>query len=164
MLPIVFNEQLKTRNMLIWLAIFLVVLTLYMMFDFLAFGSLNSMINELGVGLFIVHMLINLTMALLTSIMLSFTQIKLNLTKVEPKGSNTIPVVSFVFALFTFGCTPCVIAFLAAVGIAFTPIIFPYGNLLWKLLLLLFIGLSTIYILYSVHKGTCKAKISNNQA
>lgn len=163
MLQLVLSEQKKRKNIFIWLTIFLFVAFLYMFFDYLAYRSYRVMLEDLGGLVFSIHIILNLSMALLTSLMLSLTQIKLNLTKVEPKGSNAIPVVSFIFALLTFGCTPCVIAFFAAVGIAFTPIVFPMGNLLWKVILLLFIMASMVYILYSIDKGTCKAKIPNHQ-
>jgi hypothetical protein len=163
MLSMVLSEQKKRKNILIWLTIFMFVATLYMFFDYLAYRSYRVMLDDLGGFIFSIHIGLNLAMAFLTSAMLSLTQIKLNLTKVEPVGSNTIPVVSFLFALLTFGCTPCVVAFLAAVGIAFTPIVFPMGNLLWKVILLLFIIASTGYILYSIDKGTCKAKLPNHQ-
>ncbi|MFP4287167.1 MAG: hypothetical protein ACLFRI_05660 [Candidatus Izemoplasmataceae bacterium] len=163
MLQIVWSEQKKRKNILIWLTIFLFVAFLYMFFDYLAYRSYTVMFEDLGGFVFSVHMILNVSMALLTSLMLSLTQIKLNLTKVEPVGSNTIPVLSFIFALLTFGCTPCVVAFFAAVGIAFTPIVFPMGNLLWKVILLFFILASMGYILYSIDKGTCKAKLPNHQ-
>ena len=158
MLSVVWKEQFKRNNLIVFAVIFVLLQTLYAMFDILSFGSLGAMIRELGGGLFAVHMTLNILMATMTSIMVSLSQIKLKLTKSEPRGATSIPVISFIFALLTFGCAPCVVAFLAAVGIAFTPIVLPMGNLMWKVALFAFIALSMIYILYSIDKGACKIK------
>ncbi|TVP94711.1 MAG: hypothetical protein EA374_05725 [Acholeplasmatales bacterium] len=158
MLSVVWKEQFKRNNLIVFGIIFIMLQTLYAMFDILSFGSPGAMIGELGGGLFAVHITLNILMATLTSIMVSLSQIKLKLTKSEPRGATSIPVISFIFALLTFGCAPCVVAFLAAVGIAFTPIVLPLGNLMWKVALLGFIALSMVYILYSIDKGACKIK------
>ena len=163
MLPMVWQEQQKRNNVLIFLALFAGLALIYIMFDILQFGTLSTMFNNLGVPLGIVHVMLNTMMAFLTAGMMSLSQIKLRLTSVEPKGSNSIPVLSFIFAILTFGCAPCVVAFLAAFGIAFTPLVLPHGNLAWKLALLVFIALASVYILYSVHKSTCPVKLKDKQ-
>ena len=158
MLKTVWNEQIKPSGLRLWGIAFLIIFGLYTFFDILAFGSYQSMVNELGTSITTVHLIINALLSLMTSFMVSMTQIKLRLTKSEPLGSTGIPTFSFVFGLLTFGCTPCVVGFLAAVGIAFTPIMLPNGNLLWKLILVLLITVGLIYILYSIEKSTCKIK------
>ncbi len=163
MLPIVWQAQKTKKNLIIWAVLFIAVFTLYVFFDILANQTLTHMFNTLGLTLFIVHVGVNFVLALLTSTMLSLTQVNLTLTKKEPKGANSIPVLSFVFGLLTFGCTPCVVAFLAAVGIAFTPLTLGPANLTWKLILLVLISLSFVYILYSIHNTTCKVKPQNAQ-
>lgn len=163
MLPIVWQEQQKRNNVLIFLGLFAGLALIYILFDVLQFGALTTMFADLGLPLGIVHVALNTLMAFLTASMMSLSQIKLRLTSVEPKGSNSIPIVSFVFAILTFGCAPCVVAFLAAFGIAFTPLVLPHGNLAWKLGLLVFLLIASLYILYSVHKSTCPIKPKNNK-
>ena len=159
MLKAVWHEQIKLSGLRLWGIIFVIVFALYSFFDILAFGSIANMVDELGTSLTTLHIALNTTMALLTSFMVSMTQIKMNLTKSEPLGSTGIPAFSFVFGLLTFGCTPCVVSFLAAVGIAFTPIVFPNGNLLWKLILIALIAIGLVYILWRIEKSTCKVKV-----
>ncbi len=159
MLKLVWNEQIKPSGLRVWGIIFVVVFVLYSFFDFLVFSSLSNMVAELGASMTALHIGLNTVMALLTSFMVSMSQIKLKLTKSEPVGATGIPAFSFVFGLLTFGCTPCVINFLAAVGIAFTPIVFPNGNLLWKLILVGLIALGLVYILWRIEKSTCKIKV-----
>ncbi len=159
MLRTVWHEQIKPSGLRLWAIVFIIVFSLYSFFDILAFNSYSNMVAELGPSLTSVHIILNAVMALLTSFMVSMTQIKLRLTKSEPLGSTGIPTFSFVFGLLTFGCTPCVVSFLAAVGIAFTPIVFPNGNLLWKMMLVVLITIGVIYILWRIEKSTCKVKI-----
>jgi hypothetical protein len=80
------------------------------------------------------------------------------LTRQEPVGSNAIPVVTFLFGLLTFGCTSCVVAFLGAIGIGFTPLVLPNGNLLWKFAALGIVLLGFVWILYTIHNSKCKIK------
>ena len=161
MLKIVWNEQLKSKNLGIWAIIFFFVFFLYSFFDVLMFGSYQAMVNELGINIVGIHFIINGLLAFLTSMILSMSQLKLRLTKSEPVGSTGIPFFSFIFGLFTFGCAPCVVSFLAALGIAFTPIVFPNGNLLWKIILLALIIIGTLYILWRIEKSTCKVSTKN---
>ena len=114
--------------------------------------------NNFGTGIVAVHILINIIIAVLTSIMVTFSIVNYKLTKVEPKGSNAIPFLAFLFGIFTFGCTSCVVAFVGAIGIAFTPIVLPNGNLLWKLGALLFVSIGFIWIMYSIQHTKCEIK------
>ncbi len=158
MLKLVLEEQKKKKNIIIFGVILFIMYALYLSLDILGNDSISAYYESLGLTLLIVHQLVNLLMAALSATMVSLSQIKLNMTKSEPVGATGIPFLSFIFGLLTFGCAPCVVTFLAAVGISFTPVVLPNGNLLWKfaLLALLFVGLG--YILWSIEKGTCKVK------
>ena len=60
----------------------------------------------------------------------------------EVKGSN-VSIFAVLFGMLTYGCTPCVISFFAAIGISFTVITLPWAGLPYKLisLLILIFGL-----------------------
>ncbi len=158
MLKIVLEKQKETRNMIILVSIFLFVYGLYLFLDWLAHGSFAALFNAMSPQLFAVHQAFNVVLALLAALMLSLSHIKLRLTNSEPKGSTSVPFLSFIFGLLTFGCAPCVIAFFAAFGITFTPLILPMENLPWKIILLLFMAVSFYFIMQSIDKGTCKPK------
>ncbi len=162
MLTLVLEKQKESKNIVILAAIFTFVYGLYLFLDWLAHGSWNAVFSELGTGLFLVHQGFNLVIALIAASMISLSQIKLNLTKSEPKGATSIPFFSFIFGLLTFGCAPCVVTFLGAVGIAFTPIVLPFGNLPWKIILLAMMLIGFIYIIRSIDKGTCTPKTLKN--
>ncbi len=158
MLTLVLKEAKSKNNILLFIALFLFFLGLYTFLDFEGSTNYNVMVRNFGLGITIIHILINIIIAVLTSIMVGFSVINYKLFKVDPKGSNTIPFATFIFGLLTFGCTGCVVAFLSAVGIAFSPIVFPNANLLWKLIALLFVIIGFVWIMYSIQTTKCKIK------
>ncbi len=162
MLRTVWQEQKKLKNMLGLTAVFLFIYGLYFFLDALAAGGLVELMQDWSLALFAVHQVFNIAMALLAALMVSLSHIKLKMFNTEPKGATSIPFFSFIFGLLTFGCAPCVIAFFSAIGIAFTPIVFPHGNLLWKVILLFLLTIGFLWILRSVDKGTCKLTPSKN--
>ena len=151
-------EAFKRNNILLLIGLFILFLGLYTFLDFEGNTNYSVMTETFGIAIVIIHILINILIATLSSIMVAFSIINYNLTKVEPKGSNAIPFFTFIFGLLTFGCTGCVVAFFSAVGIAFSPIILPAGNLLWKLAALGLVILGFIWIMYSIEHTKCKVK------
>lgn len=153
------KEQAKQRNnILLIVLLFLGFFALYVFLDFEGNTNYRLMTKNFGIGITITHIIINIFIGILSSIMVAFSIINYNLTKIEPKGSNAIPFLTFIFGLLTFGCTSCVVAFLSAVGIAFTPLILPNGNLLWKFGALLFVMLGFTWVMYSIQHTKCKMK------
>jgi hypothetical protein len=158
MLKIVINESKQTNNIIMMSLLFVFFLFLYIFLDFEGNTNYNVMTQTYGLIITLTHIFINVLIALLSSIMVGFSIINQKLTSKEPIGSNAIPFLSFIFGLLTFGCTSCVVAFLSAIGISFTPILLPNGNLLWKLLAFLFVFLGFIWIMYSIENTKCKIK------
>lgn len=158
MLRAVLNEAKSRNNILYLFGIFVFFLSIYTFLDFEGNTSYSVMIDDFGIMIVSTHILINVLIAILSSVMVLFSIINYKLTKVEPKGSNAIPLITFIFGLLTFGCTGCVVAFLSAVGIAFSPLVLPSGNLIWKLVALLFVILGFIWIMYSIEHTKCKIK------
>ena len=158
MLKAVKLEAKKKKYLLLFIGLFILFLGLYTFLDFEGNTNYSVMTNNYGILIVLIHILINIMIAILSSIMVGFSIINYNLTKVEPVGSNAIPFFTFIFGLLTFGCTGCIVAFFSAIGIAFTPIIFPNGNLLWKFMALILVILGFIWILYSIEHTKCKIK------
>jgi hypothetical protein len=158
MLTLIKQEAKSNRNRLSFLGLFIIFLGLYVFLDFEGNGNYTNLIEEFGLFIFSIHLSINLLIAFLSSQMMLYSIINYRLNKSEPVGSNAIPFFTWIFGLLTFGCTGCVVAFFSAVGIAFTPIILPNGNLLWKLIALVLVILGYIWILYSINHSKCKVK------
>lgn len=158
MLSAVRLEATKRNNILLLTGLFIFFVGLYTFLDFEGNTNYSLMISNFGIIVTLVHIVINVIIAVLTSVMVTFSIINYRLTKVEPKGSNAIPMLTFIFGLLTFGCTSCIVSFLAAIGIAFSPVVLPNGNLIWKLVALLFVSLGFIWIMYSIKNTKCKIK------
>ena len=151
-------EASKKNNILLLIGLFIFFLGLYTFLDFEGNTNYQVMTDSFGIFIVIIHIIINITIAILSSIMVGFSTINYKLTNVEPKGSNALPFLTFIFGLLTFGCTGCVVAFFSAIGIAFSPIILSSGNLIWKLTALLLVILGFIWIMYSIEHTKCKIK------
>ncbi len=156
MLTLVWQKQKERKFIQLFFIMWAFVYGLYLFLDVLYYGSFNVMVNSLSSGLIVVHQITNLVIAGIATVMLSFSQIQLVLTKKEPLGGNSIPFSSFIFGLLTFGCAPCVITFLSVIGIAFTPLVLPFGNLVWKLILLAFMGLGMAFVIKRIQNTACK--------
>ncbi len=158
MLTLVWQKQKERKFIQLFILMWAFMYGLYAFLDVLYYGSFQEMLQTLSPGLVVIHQLTNLTIAFIVSVMLSFSQIQLILTKKEPLGGTSIPFFSFIFGLLTFGCAPCVITFLSVVGIAFTPIVLPFGNLVWKLILLSLMGLGVAFVLRRIQNTACTLK------
>jgi len=158
MLKTLLDKQRENKNMLFLVVAFLFMHGMYTFLDVLGHGGITEMVTALSTPMVMLHQLLNVLMASMAALMLSLGRIRLSLTGKEPTGSTGVPFFSFFFGLLTFGCTPCVVAFFSAIGIAFTPIVFPHGNLLWKVILLLLIGAGFILILRTLNRSVCRMK------
>ena len=158
MLKAVMVKQLEKRELLVSGLTLAFIAGIYVWFDVMAFGSYAGMRTALSGPAFASHIFINFLLALTTATMISAARMHLKVAGFEPRGATAVPVFSFVFALFTFACTPCVIAFFAALGLAFTPLVLPAGNLLWKVVLLALLTAFLFYYLVRISKGVCRIK------
>ncbi|MCK5388193.1 MAG: hypothetical protein KAJ22_02815 [Candidatus Izimaplasma sp.] len=156
MLTAVKYEAKKRKNVFLLVGLFILFLGLYIFLDFEGNTNYNEMTESFGLLVVLIHISVNIAIAILSAIMVGFSIINYNLTKIDPKGSNAIPFFTFIFGLLTFGCTGCVVAFLSAVGIAFSPLVLPAGNLIWKLVALLFVALGFFWIMYSIEHMKCR--------
>lgn len=158
MLHIIYQKAFEKTNIILFAVLLLVFFALYVFLDFEGNTNYSIMTQQYGIMVTITHIFVNILIALLSSVMVTFSTINYRLTKKEPVGSNALPFITFLFGVLTFGCTSCVVAFLSAVGIAFTPVIFPNGNLLWKFAALGLVVLGFIWIMYSIQHTKCKVK------
>lgn len=149
--------QLKTKKMILQ-GFFLIVifLFLYWMIDNLNL-SYVQMARDYGLWLVILNLGLNLLMALGSALMLNLSTVMAQLKGKESLGSN-LSFVSVLFGILTYGCTPCVIAFFASVGIAFSVVALPYAGLPYKFISLGLIGIGIGWTLWEIQNGKCKIK------
>lgn len=154
MLTYVIQKQFKPNFILLnflYFGFFIFIYTLVDSFNM----SYSAMALEYGVGLVIINITLNIIMALLSMLMLGLSSAQFDLSGKESNGSN-LSIASVFFGILTYGCTPCVISFFAAIGISFSVIALPFAGLPYKFisLALLFIGL--LWVIRSIQKTTCK--------
>lgn len=148
---------LKTKKLILQgLVMFAAFVLLYFMIDNLNLPYAQMAI-DFGWGLVILNILLNLVMAFGSALMLNLSTAMGTLKGKESVGSN-LSFVSVLFGILTYGCTPCVIAFFASVGIAFSVVALPYAGLPYKFISLLLIAVGIGWTLWEIQNGKCKIK------
>lgn len=148
---------LKTKKLLLQGAgLFIVFMILYTMIDNLNL-PMNQMILTYGVGLVVLNIVTNLIMASGSVLMLNLSTAMAVLKGKESTGSN-MSYASILFGILTYGCTPCIIAFFASFGIAFSVIALPMAGYPYKLMSLALIAIGIGWTLWEIKHSTCKIK------
>lgn len=149
--------QLKTKKMILQgLILWITFIFLYWMIDNLNL-SYSQMAQDYGIWLVLLNLGLNLLMAAGSAVMLNLSTVMAQLKGKESLGSN-LSFVSVLFGILTYGCTPCVIAFFASVGIAFSVVALPYAGLPYKFISLVLIGIGITWTLWEIQNGKCKIK------
>lgn len=161
MLTLVLEKQKTKKYLLLNLAYFAFFLGMYFLIDYLNL-SYKDMQSDYGTWLVITNIFLNILMAAISATLIGFTSAQFEFSKKESKGA-TASFLSIIFGIFTYGCTPCLISFFAALGITFSVMALPFAGLPYKLISLLLLILGFIWVLYSIHKTVCKIKSSNNE-
>jgi hypothetical protein len=153
MLTLVLQRQKEKKFILLNIAYFIFFLGLYTVID--SFNmSYQAMHDQFGVGLVVINIMINVIMALLSMMMMGLTSAQFQFAGKESKGSN-MSFLSIFFGILTYGCTPCVISFFAAVGISFSVAVLPFAGLPYKFISLLLLLVGLIWVIKSIQKTTC---------
>ena len=143
-------EQLKTKHkqLIFFFAFFFIINSVV---DYLNIPYSN-MIAEYGLYLVIINISLNIIMSTLTAIMLTLSIINVSLKGSETKSSN-LGFISVLFSIMTYGCTSCVISFLAVFGISYSVVLLPLAGLPYKLLTLLIIIGGLYFTKYEINKS-----------
>jgi hypothetical protein len=153
MLTYVIQKQIKPKFLLMNVFYFAFFMFIYTLVDSLNM-SYEAMNLEFGFGLVITNIALNIIMALLSMVMLGLTSAQFDLSGKESNGSN-LSIASVFFGILTYGCTPCVIAFFAAIGISFSVIALPFAGLPYKFISLAILLIGLIWVIRSIQKTTC---------
>lgn len=149
---------IRKRKYIVQFSLFTAVfLLLYFMIDYLNISYVD-MTHQYGLFLVIINIFLNLIMATFSGLLMHLSTAMVQLKGNEGKGS-TFGFISVLFGVLTYGCTSCVIAFFASIGIAFSVIALPLAGLPYKLISLLLIGIGLIWLRYELNHGTCKVKL-----
>lgn len=132
------------------LIFFIIFIGMYTLLD--SFNmSYTEMTQQYGLYLAIINISINLFLAYMSASMLSMSADQFQ----ELKGAN-LSFVSIVFGIFTYGCTPCVIAFMGTLGITFSVAVLPLGGLPYKLVSVALIIIGYLWTQREIKSITCE--------
>jgi len=84
------------------------------------------------------------------------------LTGKEGKGTF-MSGFAFIFGMLTWGCTPCVIAFFATIGITFAVVALPLAGLPYKFIALALLIVGFIWLRYEANHPRCKIKLDKDK-
>jgi hypothetical protein len=121
--------------------------------------SYAAMVENYGLFLPLINIVINILMALLSMTMMGLTTAQFQLSGHESKGSN-LTFASIFFGILTYGCTPCVISFFATFGITFSVIALPFAGLPYKFISLALLILGVFWVIRSIKTSTCRVDLS----
>jgi hypothetical protein len=131
----------------------------FFLFIYFIVDSLNMSYQEMkityGVYLVILNITLNIVMSFLSAVLMNLSTSMVELKGKEGKATN-FGFFSVLFGILTYGCTSCVIAFFATVGVTFSVIVLPLAGLPYKLISFLLILLGLFFIKKEISTGTCK--------
>ncbi len=149
---------MKTRKYMIQFTLFTTIfLALYFTIDYLNM-SYDEMQSNYGTYLVVINVVLNILMATLSGFLMHLSTSMVSMRGKEGKGS-VFGFFSVLFGILTYGCTSCVIAFFASIGIAFSVVALPLAGLPYKLISLLLITIGLIWIRYELNHGSCKVNL-----
>lgn len=139
---------------------FIAFMAIYLIVDSLN-TSYTEMSETFGLGLVVTNIILNIVMSFLSTLLMHLSTAMVELKGSEGKGS-TLGFLSVLFGILTYGCTTCVIAFFASIGIAFSVIALPLAGLPYKLISLLLIVAGLLWLRYELNHGKCKVNLKEN--
>ena len=157
MLELAYQLQLKRKYLIQGAIFFSLFMVIYTVVDGLNMPYLE-MIETYGLYLVVLNIIFNIIMSFLSALLMN-----LSTAMVELKGkegvASSFGALSVVFGILTYGCTSCVIAFFASIGIAFSVIALPLAGFPYKILSLLIIFIGLFWINRELKNGICKNQI-----
>lgn len=146
-------ENLKQKRYLIQTKVFFsFLIAIYFILDYLNLGY-KEMIQTYGLYLVIINIVLNLIMASLSAVLMSASEMLVK------SKARTLGFIAIIFGMFTYGCTTCLIALLANLGIIFSVMILPLAGLPYKIISLILILIGFLITINQIKKG-CKVKES----
>jgi len=162
MITYAFNKLKEKKYIIQGIIFFILFLTIYLVLDYLNYREST---NKPSNTWLVVNILLDMIMAFGSMLLMNLSTVMVEIKASGDKGAN-LGFISIVFGIFTYGCTGCVVAFFAAIGLSFSPTIFPFIDVwhgfLYKLLSLVLLGLGFGIVLYNIARGKCKVKLKTS--
>lgn len=157
MFSTILKMQRKKKYIIQGIIVFVLFSLLYFTLDYLNIGY-KDMIKKYGIYLLIINILLNIVMSGLSAFMWNFSTSLMKLTGREGKGTF-LSGFAYIFGLLTYGCTPCVIAFFATIGVTFSVAVLPLAGLPYKFISLALLILGMLWLFYESNHVKCKVNL-----
>lgn len=154
MLTTVLAMQKEKKAILSLLGYFTFFMAIYTVVDSLNMSYAN-MVVQYGTYLVVLNIIINILMSGLSAVMFNFSTALVKVNGKEGKATN-LANFSILFGLLTYGCTSCVIAFFAVIGITFSVAVLPLAGLPYKLIALVLLAAGLVWLIYEIKNTKCK--------
>jgi hypothetical protein len=156
-----FKEALKlikqTKYIVQGLLFFAVFMAIFTILDGLNM-TYSDMAIAYGLYLVVLNITVNIMMALGSAFLMNLSTAMVILKGKEGKAS-TFGSLSVLFGILTYGCTSCVIAFFASVGIAFSVAVLPLAGFPYKLISLVLISIGLYWMYRELEHGKCNVNL-----
>lgn len=156
MLRTVISMQKEKKFILMGILFFSVFSVIYYLLDYLN-GGYAEMRATYGLYLVAINIFINVVMASISALMMNFSTAFLSLSGKEGKGTFFGNIAVF-FGMLTYGCTSCVVAFFAAIGITLSVAVLPLGGLPYKIAAFVILVIGFLWLVFEIKRGKCKVK------
>lgn len=157
-----FKEALKLQKTTKYITQGIIFFSLFMVI-YIVVDGLNMSYDEMAIEysplLVGVNITINVILSLGSAMLMNLSTAMVVLKGKEGKAS-TFGSISVLFGILTYGCTSCVIAFFASIGIAFSVIALPLAGLPYKLISLALVVIGLIWMVREIEYGECKVNLS----
>ena len=156
MLQAAIQLQFKRKYIIQGLIFFFLFIFIYTLVDRLNM-SYSEMSEKYGTFLVVLNIIMNIIMSLLSALLMNLSTSLVELKGREGK-SSAFGAISVLFGILTYGCTSCIIAFFASIGIAFSVIALPLAGFPYKLISLVIILIGLFWMTKEIQHGKCKIK------
>ncbi len=157
-----FQEALKLQKTTKYITQGIIFFSLFMVI-YTVVDGLNMSYDEMAIEysslLVGVNITINVILSLGSAMLMNLSTAMVVLKGKEGKAS-TFGSISVLFGILTYGCTSCVIAFFASIGIAFSVIALPLAGLPYKLISIVLVVIGLVWMVREIEYGECKVNLS----
>ncbi|MDP2426456.1 MAG: hypothetical protein U1C51_09575 [Candidatus Izemoplasmatales bacterium] len=154
MLDTVLSMTKQKKFRIFFLVYFVSFVVIYLVLDSLN-GGYPKLIADFGWWLVALNLFMNVFMSAMSAYMMNLSSAYVELSGKEGKGSFATSF-AVLFGMLTYGCTTCVIAFFATIGIAFSVLVLPLAGFPYKIIAFILLIGGYFWLTSEIKKGKCK--------
>lgn len=161
MLKLTLQKQIEKKLLIQNIITFGFFILIYSMLDYLGYRDSKNNGVKIKTIIVVFNIILNLIISFISMLTIGISTANMNLSGKQIKGNTFWSSLAIALGFMTFGCTSCVVTFMASIGITFlSTASFLIGNGIWfKLLSLLLVVIGFIIVAILINKARCKVKL-----